>query len=110
MAEIVNRWSGLVIGILDDRRYDLLDSCRAGPQRSGVMAGPFTTVHWKSTRMSYIAPVKEMLFAMQELADLERVAALPGFEDAGLDCAQAVLDEAARFNANVNAPLNVEGD
>ncbi|VVE33620.1 acyl-CoA dehydrogenase [Pandoraea cepalis] len=60
--------------------------------------------------MSYIAPVKEMLFVMQELADLERVAALPGFEDAGPDCAQAVLDEAARFNANVVAPLNVEGD
>jgi alkylation response protein AidB-like acyl-CoA dehydrogenase len=60
--------------------------------------------------MSYIAPVKDMLFAVRELADLERVSALPGFEDAGADTAQAVLDEAARFNANVMAPLNFEGD
>jgi alkylation response protein AidB-like acyl-CoA dehydrogenase len=60
--------------------------------------------------MSYIAPVKDMLFAINELAGLERVAALPGFEDAGADTAQAVLDEAARFNADVVAPLNFEGD
>jgi alkylation response protein AidB-like acyl-CoA dehydrogenase len=60
--------------------------------------------------MSYSAPVKEMLFVMKELADLESVAALPGFEDANLDTAQAVLDEAAKFNGEVLAPLNFEGD
>jgi len=60
--------------------------------------------------MSYIAPVKDMLFAINELAGLARVSALPGFEDAGPDTAQAVLDEAARFNADVVAPLNFEGD
>jgi alkylation response protein AidB-like acyl-CoA dehydrogenase len=51
-----------------------------------------------------------MLFVMKELADLESVAALPGFEDANLDTAQAVLDEAAKFNGEVLAPLNFEGD
>jgi alkylation response protein AidB-like acyl-CoA dehydrogenase len=51
-----------------------------------------------------------MLFVMQELADLERVAALPGYEDANLDTAQAVLGEAAKFNGEVLAPLNFEGD
>jgi alkylation response protein AidB-like acyl-CoA dehydrogenase len=60
--------------------------------------------------MSYRAPVKDMLFVMKELADIEAIAALPGFEDAGLDTAQAVLDEAARFNNEVVAPLNFEGD
>ncbi|CDY73808.1 3-methylmercaptopropionyl-CoA dehydrogenase (DmdC) [Caballeronia glathei] len=60
--------------------------------------------------MSYTAPVKDMLFAMTELADLARIAALPGFEDANLDTARAVLDEAARFNGEILAPLNVEGD
>ncbi|SAL36444.1 acyl-CoA dehydrogenase [Caballeronia humi] len=60
--------------------------------------------------MSYAAPVKDMLFVMKELADLERIAALPGFEDANLDTAQAVLDEAAKFNGEVLAPLNFEGD
>jgi len=60
--------------------------------------------------MSYRAPVKDMLFVMKELADIESIAALPGFEDANLDTAQAVLEEAARFNNEVVAPLNFEGD
>jgi alkylation response protein AidB-like acyl-CoA dehydrogenase len=60
--------------------------------------------------MSYSAPVKDMLFVMKELADMESIAALPGFEDASLDTAQAVLEEAARFNNEVVAPLNFEGD
>jgi alkylation response protein AidB-like acyl-CoA dehydrogenase len=60
--------------------------------------------------MTYRAPVKDMLFAMQELADIEAVAQLPGFEEAGLDTARAVLEECARFNEGVVAPLNREGD
>jgi hypothetical protein len=60
--------------------------------------------------MSYRAPVKDMLFCMKELADLEAVAKLPGFEDAGLETAQAVLEEAAKFTEEVLAPLNWEGD
>jgi len=60
--------------------------------------------------MSYVAPVKDMLFCMKELAGLEAVAALPGYEDAGLETAQAVLEECAKFNEGVLAPLNVEGD
>ena len=60
--------------------------------------------------MTYRAPVKDMLFVMKELADIEAVAALQGFEDAGLDTAQAVLEESARFTESVLAPLNWEGD
>jgi 3-(methylthio)propanoyl-CoA dehydrogenase len=60
--------------------------------------------------MTYRAPVKDMLFCMKELAGLEALAKLPGFEDAGLDTAQAVLEECARFNEEVVAPLNVTGD
>ena len=60
--------------------------------------------------MSYTAPIKDMLFCMRELAGLERIAKIPGFEDAGLDTAQAVLEECARFNEGVLAPLNWEGD
>lgn len=60
--------------------------------------------------MSYTAPVKDMLFCMQALAGLEKVAKLPGFEDAGLETAQAVLEECAKLNEGVIAPLNVEGD
>ncbi len=60
--------------------------------------------------MSYRAPVKDMLFAIKELADIDAVASLPGFEEAGFDTAQAVLEEAAKFNEGVIAPLNRDGD
>ena len=60
--------------------------------------------------MTYRAPVTDMLFCMKELAGLEEVARLPGFEDAGLETAQAVLEECAKFNEGVVAPLNWEGD
>ena len=60
--------------------------------------------------MSYTAPVKDMLFNMQHLARLDELARIPGFEDAGLDTAQAVLEECARFNQEVVAPLNWDGD
>ena len=60
--------------------------------------------------MTYRAPVKDMLFCMNELAALDEVAKLPGFEDAGRDTAAAVLEECAKFTEGVLAPLNWEGD
>ncbi len=60
--------------------------------------------------MSYRAPLKDMLFGIKELAGIDAVAALPGFEEAGFDIAQAVLEEAAKFNEGVIEPLNREGD
>ena len=60
--------------------------------------------------MSYTAPVKDMLFNMQHLANIEQIAQIPGFEDAGLDTAAAVLEECAKFTEGVLAPLNFEGD
>lgn len=60
--------------------------------------------------MSYIAPVKDMLFDIEHLARIDEIARMPGFEDATLETAQAVLEECARFNQDVVAPLNVEGD
>jgi len=60
--------------------------------------------------MSYRAPVKDMLFVMKELAGIDAVAQLPGHEEAGYDTAAAVLEECARFNEGVVAPLNRDGD
>ncbi len=60
--------------------------------------------------MSYIAPVKDMLFNIEHLAHIEQIAQIPAFADAGLDTAQAVLEEAAKFNEGVLAPLNWAGD
>ncbi|HZZ11243.1 MAG TPA: acyl-CoA dehydrogenase [Paraburkholderia sp.] len=60
--------------------------------------------------MSYAAPIKDMLFAMRELADFATLSTLPGLEDATDETAQAVLEEAAKLCNGVLAPLNVEGD
>ena len=60
--------------------------------------------------MTYTAPVKDMLFNIEHLARIDQIAQLPGFEDADLGTAQAVLEEAAKFNQDVLAPLNREGD
>lgn len=60
--------------------------------------------------MSYRAPVKDMLFDIEHLAGIGEIAKMPGFEEAGLETAQAVLEECAKFNEGVVAPLNVEGD
>ncbi|MBF5006439.1 acyl-CoA dehydrogenase [Diaphorobacter caeni] len=60
--------------------------------------------------MSYVAPLKDMLFDIEHLANIEQVAKIPGFEDAGLETAQAVLEECAKLCEGVVAPLNVPGD
>ena len=60
--------------------------------------------------MSYTAPLKDMLFNIKHLAAIDQVAQMPGFEDAGFDTAQAVLEEAAKFNEQVLSPLNWDGD
>ncbi|MDP2418010.1 MAG: acyl-CoA dehydrogenase N-terminal domain-containing protein, partial [Hydrogenophaga sp.] len=60
--------------------------------------------------MSYTAPLKDMLFNMEHIAGIAAVAQMPGFEDAGLETAQAVLEECAKLNEGVIAPLNWEGD
>ena len=60
--------------------------------------------------MQYLAPIKDMLFNIEHLAGIEHIARIPAFADAGLDTAQAVLEEAARFSEGVLAPLNREGD
>ncbi len=60
--------------------------------------------------MSYTAPLKDMLFVMNELAGLAKVNALPGCEDATPETVEAVLEESAKFCAEVVAPLNWPGD
>ena len=62
--------------------------------------------------MPYIAPVKEMLFVMNELANLSDILALEPYAEAGIDTetTAAILEESAKFNENVIAPLNWVGD
>jgi 3-(methylthio)propanoyl-CoA dehydrogenase len=60
--------------------------------------------------MTYKAPLKDMLFAIKHIANIDAVSKIPGFEDAGYDTAEAVLEECAKFNEGVVAPLNWAGD
>ncbi len=60
--------------------------------------------------MSYTPPVKDMMFVIEELADIARVSQLPGLDDSNSDTARAILDEGAKLAAEVIAPLNAQGD
>ena len=58
----------------------------------------------------YRAPVKDMLFVINELAGLAEIAALPGYGEATPDLVEAVLEEAAQLAREVIAPTNIIGD
>lgn len=59
---------------------------------------------------NYAAPVQDMRFVINELAGMAEIAALPGYEEATPDMVDAILEEAAKFSADVVAPLNRVGD
>ncbi len=59
---------------------------------------------------TYVAPLKDMRFVMKELAGLDEVSKLPGYEEATADTADAILEEAAKFATEVLDPLNWVGD
>jgi alkylation response protein AidB-like acyl-CoA dehydrogenase len=59
---------------------------------------------------AYAAPLKDMRFALSELAGLSQVAQLPGYEDASPDTVDAILEEASKFATEVLDPLNYSGD
>ena len=58
----------------------------------------------------YSAPVRDMRFVLDELADLAGLARLPGYEEATPDLVEAVLEEAGKLASEVLAPLNQSGD
>jgi len=58
----------------------------------------------------YHAPIKDMQFVLRELAGLEDIVALPGWEEITPDVVDAVLGEAGRFAQQVLDPLNRTGD
>jgi 3-(methylsulfanyl)propanoyl-CoA dehydrogenase len=61
--------------------------------------------------VSYSAPLSEMRFALDAIAGLGEIAALPGCEAAvARDTVDAILAEAAKFAGEVLAPLNAVGD
>ena len=59
---------------------------------------------------AYTAPLKDMRFVLNELAEMSAVAALPGYQDATPDTVDAILEEASKFASQVLDPLNYSGD
>jgi alkylation response protein AidB-like acyl-CoA dehydrogenase len=59
---------------------------------------------------SYVAPLKDMRFVLNELAGLAEVAKLPGYQDATPDTVDAILEEASKFASEVLDPINYSGD
>jgi 3-(methylthio)propanoyl-CoA dehydrogenase len=58
----------------------------------------------------YHAPLKDMRFVLNEIAGMEDISRLPGYEHATHDVVEAVLTEAARLAGEVWAPTNKTGD
>ena len=60
--------------------------------------------------MTYQPPVREHLFLLKDVLEIEKLANLPGFADAPMDLVEQILGESARLCAEVLAPLNSVGD
>jgi 3-(methylthio)propanoyl-CoA dehydrogenase len=58
----------------------------------------------------YNPPVRDLLFAMNEIGDLRGVLALPGHAEVAPDLVETIVEEAGKFAAGELAPLNVIGD
>ena len=58
----------------------------------------------------YQAPLKQMKFTLEHLAEFGAVRALPDYSSVDVDTVEAVLEEAAKFAGGVLAPTNVIGD
>ena len=58
---------------------------------------------------TYQAPLRDMQFVLRELAGVDEVAKLPGFEDT-TDVWESILDEAGSFATGVLDPLNRVAD
>jgi len=59
---------------------------------------------------AYQAPIEDMRFVINEIADMSRVATLPGYEDASPELVDAILEEAGKMSSEVLAPVNRSGD
>jgi alkylation response protein AidB-like acyl-CoA dehydrogenase len=59
---------------------------------------------------AYTAPLRDMRFVLNELADPDRLRALPGCEEVTPELVDPVLEEAAKLCSEVLFPLNRPGD
>ncbi len=59
---------------------------------------------------TYIPPLRDIRFTLEEVVGLETITALPGFEDATSETADSILTEAGHIAEGVLSPLNRVGD
>ena len=59
---------------------------------------------------TYKAPIDDIKFVLHEVLDIEKLATLPGYEEATADLIDHVLEEGAKFCENEVVPLNQVGD
>ncbi|WP_431862144.1 acyl-CoA dehydrogenase family protein [Azospirillum sp.] len=60
--------------------------------------------------MTYTAPLRDIRFTLDEVADIAAVAALPGYEEATEELRDSILEEAGKIAGGLLAPLNRVGD
>jgi alkylation response protein AidB-like acyl-CoA dehydrogenase len=60
--------------------------------------------------VNYEAPVKDMVFLVDEWLGMDKISALPGHEDVDTETFQFILEEAGKFCSNELLPINREGD
>ena len=60
--------------------------------------------------MTFKAPIQDIRFCLDEIAVLDQVLSMPGFEEVDSDLVDAVLEQNARLVEDVVAPLNRKGD
>jgi len=60
--------------------------------------------------MIYNAPIKDMLFLVNEWIGLDQLTSLPGYEEVDADLFEAILEEAEKFASTELLTINREGD
>jgi len=58
----------------------------------------------------YNAPVKDMMFLVDEWIGIDKLSSLPGYEEFDKDILEAVLEEAGKFCSTEILPINRDGD
>ncbi len=60
--------------------------------------------------MIYNAPVKDMMFLIEEWIGIEKLSSLPGYEHLDTEVLEFILQEAGKFCTNELLPINRQGD